>query len=190
MINNKYDIAVCGGGFGGISAALAAAREGKKVILWAPTFRGNAGDPYQVGADEIAQLKQQLGDDYFLIQKVHPHVENKMHLSSTDIPTERLLPVTDLLITDYSTVLTEYLFFEKPFVLFAPDLAEYEEKRGFYVPYSSLSPYIVTESDRLHPVILEALEHMPLDRIRQLRQFHTSRCDGKATERILEKLGL
>lgn len=34
MINNKYDIAVCGGGFGGISAALAAAREGKKVILF------------------------------------------------------------------------------------------------------------------------------------------------------------
>ena len=34
MINNRYDIAVCGGGFGGISAALAAAREGKKVILF------------------------------------------------------------------------------------------------------------------------------------------------------------
>lgn len=34
MINNKYDIAVCGGGFAGISAALAAAREGKKVILF------------------------------------------------------------------------------------------------------------------------------------------------------------
>ncbi len=34
MINNKYNIAVCGGGFGGISAALAAAREGKKVILF------------------------------------------------------------------------------------------------------------------------------------------------------------
>ena len=32
--NNNYDIAVCGGGFGGISAALAAAREGKKVILF------------------------------------------------------------------------------------------------------------------------------------------------------------
>ncbi len=33
MKNNNYNIAVCGGGFGGISAALAAAREGKKVIL-------------------------------------------------------------------------------------------------------------------------------------------------------------
>ncbi len=30
----KYDVAVCGGGFAGISAALAAAREGKKVILF------------------------------------------------------------------------------------------------------------------------------------------------------------
>ena len=34
MKNCNYNIAVCGGGFGGISAALAAAREGKKVILF------------------------------------------------------------------------------------------------------------------------------------------------------------
>lgn len=32
-INNIYDVAVCGGGFVGISAALAVAREGKNVIL-------------------------------------------------------------------------------------------------------------------------------------------------------------
>ena len=34
LINESYDIAVCGGGFGGISAALAAAREDKKVVLF------------------------------------------------------------------------------------------------------------------------------------------------------------
>ncbi len=34
IINKEYDIAVCGGGFGGISASLAAAREGKKVVLF------------------------------------------------------------------------------------------------------------------------------------------------------------
>ena len=32
--NNAYDVAVCGGGFAGISAALAAARAGKKVVLF------------------------------------------------------------------------------------------------------------------------------------------------------------
>ena len=32
--NATYDVAVCGGGIAGISAALAAAREGKKVILF------------------------------------------------------------------------------------------------------------------------------------------------------------
>ena len=32
-INQQYDVAVCGGGFAGISAALAAAREGKRVVL-------------------------------------------------------------------------------------------------------------------------------------------------------------
>ena len=33
-IAEEYDVAVCGGGFGGISAALAASRQGKKTVLF------------------------------------------------------------------------------------------------------------------------------------------------------------
>lgn len=163
---------------------------GKKIILWAPTFRGNAGAPYQVGMEDMAQLEKQLGDGYFLIRKVHPHIDHRLHLSSTDIPTEQLLPVADLMITDYSTVLTEFLFFERPYVLFAPDLAEYQEKRGFYVEYNTLSPYVVTEGGKLREAIMEALAHMPLDWIRRQRAYHASRCDGHATARILDTVGL
>ena len=36
--NYEYDVAVCGGGFAGISAALAASREGKKVVLFEKQF--------------------------------------------------------------------------------------------------------------------------------------------------------
>ncbi len=162
----------------------------KKIILWAPTFRGNAGDPQQIGMEEIAKLEQQLGEDYFLIRKVHPHVDHKYHLSNCDISTECLFPITDLLISDYSTVLHEFLFFDKPYVLFAPDLKEYEEKRGFYIPYDSLSPYIVTNPSELKDTILHAIEHPPLEWIARQRAFHASACDGKSTERILKSIGL
>ncbi len=77
-----------------------------------------------------------------MICKVHPYIDRKSHLSDCPIPTERLLPVTDLMITDYSSVVFDYLIFKKTFVLFAPDLKEYQEKRGFYVEYASLSPYV------------------------------------------------
>ena len=163
---------------------------GKKILLWAPTFRGNAADPYQVGAEEIRKLEKQLGADYFMIRKLHPHVEGKGQLSSCAITTERLLPVVDLLITDYSSVLTEFLFFEKPCVLFAPDLWEYEKKRGFYVEYRSLSPYVVTDPGELYRTCLNAMEKPDRQWLKGQRQLHLASCDGHATERILAYLGL
>lgn len=147
---------------------------GKKVILWAPTFRGNAGDPYQIGVEEIERLEKELGEDYILIRKVHPHVDTKYHLSNCDIPTEQLLPVTDLMITDYSSVVIDFLFFNKPYVLFAPDLEEYQQKRGFYVEYDSLTPYVVTDEKALKENVLAALNDQNMDWIEKNREYHRS----------------
>ena len=164
--------------------------KGKTVILWAPTFRGNAGDPEQVGTEDICRLEQQLGDGYYVVKKVHPHVERKYPLSNCALETEEILPVTDLLISDYSSVINEFMFFEKPYVLFAPDLHDFEAKRGFYVPYGSLGPYIVTEADALCGKVMEALADKKPAWVAAQREFHLGSCDGHATERILEYLGL
>lgn len=163
---------------------------GKKVVLWAPTFRGNAADPYQVGTDAILQLEKELGDEYFVIRKVHPHIEAKYHLSNCNITSEQLLPVTDLMITDYSSILFDYLFFEKPYVLFAPDMEEYLDKRGFYVEYDSLSPYVVTAEIQLKQTVLKALEADNKEWLNRQKDFHISSCDGHTTKRILEYLNL
>lgn len=162
----------------------------KKVVLWAPTFRGSASDPYQIGMEAIDRLQRQLGEDYYLIRKLHPHLARKMTVSDSNIPTEQLLPVADLLITDYSSVLTESLFFEKPCLLFAPDLEEYEQKRGFYEPYHSLSPYVVTNEADLYDACMQALQQPNLPWLRRLREYHLACCDGRSTERILAALGL
>lgn len=163
---------------------------GKKIVLWAPTFRGNAADPYQVGTEAILELEQQLGDGYYVIRKVHPHIDAKQHLSNCDIVTEEVFPVTDLLITDYSTVMHEFLFFGKPYVLFAPDLEEYQQKRGFYVEYETLSPYIATEEAELGTMVWRALQDGDPAWIAKNRAFHACACDGRSTERILQTLGL
>ena len=164
--------------------------KGKKVILWAPTFRGNATDPKLIGMDAIKSVEAKLGDEYYFIYKIHPHIDDRYHFSNCEIQTEYLFPVVDLLITDYSTVLIEFLFFEKPFVLFAPDLNEYEQKRGFYVDYNTLSPYIAVDEVDLVNDIHAALKDFPLDWIISLRSFHALSCDGHSTERIVEMLKL
>lgn len=163
---------------------------GKTILLWAPTFRGNAGDPYQVGVEGIDALEKKLGGDYFVIRKVHPHVDEKMHLSNCRIPTERLLPVADLMITDFSSVVFDFLFFGKPFVLYAPDLEAYEQKRGLYIDYGSLTPYVAVEEKELAEQVLAALRSEDLSWLEQQKNYHLASCDGHATERILNYLDL
>lgn len=163
--------------------------EGKKIVLWAPTFRGNAGNPYQEGTEAVLRLEKELGEQYFVIRKVHPYVEAREHLSNCVIPTEQLLPVTDLMITDYSSVLFDYLFFKRPYVLFAPDLETYLEKRGFYVEYDSLSPYVVTAGEQLKETVQKAIESREQSWIQDQYDLHISACDGQVTERILKWLG-
>ena len=164
--------------------------KGKTVVLWAPTFRGNAADPKQIGMEEIETLERALGEDYFLIRKVHPHVDSRYHLSNCSILTERLLPVADLLITDYSSIVVDYMFFQKPYVLFAPDWAQYKKERGTYVNFHTLSPYLVTDSSALLDTVLQALQEPCADYVAKNREFHLSACDGRSTERIIEFIGL
>lgn len=163
--------------------------KGKKRILWAPTFRGNAGNPAQIGVEAVDRLEKMLGSDYVILRKVHPYVDAKYHLSNCDIQTERLFPVIDLLISDYSSVVCEFMAFEKPYVMFAPDLKEFTSIRGFYVPYETLSPYIAEDTEQLHECVLKAIRDSA-SWVGSLRAYHLQACDGNATNRILDYVGL
>jgi CDP-ribitol ribitolphosphotransferase len=159
--------------------------QGKKIILWAPTFRGNAGTPSLVGMDAISRVMENTRDEYFWIIKLHPHLEGKGLNSNCDIPSERLFAVADLLITDYSSILFDYMLYGKPFVLFAPDLHEYEKNRGFYVPYDSFPTTVVLEESELAAAISHELTERSPEDIRRCCDYHMAACDGHATDRIL-----
>lgn len=165
--------------------------EGKKIVLWAPTFRGNAANPILVGEEDIDKAFENL-TDCFLVKKLHPHFENKnKDKISCKIPSERLLPVADLLITDYSSIVFDYLAYKKPFVLFAPDLEEYEKKHGFYLPYGTSYPTTVAKTKQeLEEAVKFELSHREVKELEKCYEYHMKYCDGKATERILKEIGL
>ena len=163
---------------------------GKKVVMWAPTFRGNAGQPKLYGQKGIQNAIAKTSDDYFWIIKLHPHLEGREMSSNCSIPSEQLLCVTDLLITDYSSILFDYMAYKKPFVLYAPDLDEYEAKRGFYLPYDSYPTTVVKEDDKLIDAIKNELNSRDPADIENAYSFHMAACDGNATKRILNILKL
>ena len=162
--------------------------KGKQIILWAPTFRDTASNPSIVGEEPVMELGKKLGKDYFVITKLHPHLEGKYGLSNCTIATERLLCVIHLLITDYSSILFDYLIFQKPLVLFAPDLKEYSDNRGFYIDYNCLPGKIVMDGDELFDAVIEVMSNYDIEKIVQFRSQYMEACDGLATQRILKMI--
>ena len=168
---------------------------GKKILLWAPTFRGKAAHPDALSNDIFFALQEQLGQDWLVLIKHHPHDDatamDAAHRSNTSIPTERLLPVVDLLITDYSTTVLDYLVFDRPFLLYAPDLREYENTRGFFINYRSITKNLVTDAaDLVETTARVYREWLDGDRedICRCREMFASSNDGSASGRILEYL--
>lgn len=167
----------------------------KKVLLWSPTFRGKAARPNALDNEHIFALQEKLGNDWLVLIKHHPHddavaVDHRFRSNCT-IATERLLPVVDLLITDYSTIVLDYILFERPFILYAPDLDEYESSRGFFVDYRGITENLVTDASQLEQMIRTVYRQWAegnREDILNCRERFVSACDGKSTKRILEYL--
>lgn len=167
----------------------------KKILLWAPTFRGKASDPADLDNESMSRLQEKLGDEWLVLIKHHPHDDatatNPRYRSNCSISSEHLLPVVDFLITDYSTVVLDFFAFNRPFILYAPDLEEYEATRGFFVDYRSLTKNLTRDAEHLDDMVRTVYQQWQegdTEDIDRCRELLTSACDGHATERILNWL--
>lgn len=163
---------------------------GKKIVLWAPTFRGNAATPEIVDMAFLERLREALGEEWLVIPKLHPHLQKHVGADECRIPTERLLPVTDVLISDYSSVIYDFLLLERPIVFYVPDLDYYVKNEQFYIDYNEMPGPIVTDEADLASAVRSAHMHPQTERIRTFRKKYMGACDGHALERLLKYLHL
>ncbi|MBR1599167.1 MAG: CDP-glycerol glycerophosphotransferase family protein [Lachnospiraceae bacterium] len=159
---------------------------GKKILLWAPTFRGMAASPVICGEEIFKNAANRLSDEWYVIIKYHPHMEAKGKKSTIELPTERLLPVTDILVTDYSSIIFNYSIFQRPVLLFAPDLDEYSDMRGFYLNYHELPGELVKTEDELFEGICNAEDMFDINEMQRFYEEYMGGCDGNATKRLID----
>lgn len=158
---------------------------GKKLILYLPTFRGDASRGYTVGKDETAALREPLGEKFFVAMRMHPRAGGESDLA--EIPTNRLLPCADMLITDYSSVVFEYALLKRPMLLWCPDLEEYTSSRDFYLDIKREIPApIITDGEKLYGAVLEELARTDFSQFDEFNKKYTSSCDGGATKRVAD----
>lgn len=165
--------------------------QGKKIVLWAPTFRGSPADPELGQYEDIQWLARKLGEDVFLIVKLHPLLTSKYPYDNCSLTTDQLLPVADLMITDYSSVFFEYCIYKKPIIFYAPDMEEYDTQRGFYLDYHELPGEIVTEKHALEQEVRGALLKGQQDdaAAEAFYQKYMCGCDGHALKRVADLIG-
>ena len=120
----------------------------KKVILYAPTFRDGQIETFEMKLD-IKQMYEALHDEYALIVKLHPAIKKSTGMSqypdfvvdcSEDDDVNELLLITDILITDYSSIPFEFSILNRPMIFYPYDLENYQATRGFWEPYNQLVP--------------------------------------------------
>ena len=172
----------------------------RKIILYAPTFRGNSPEEsYNDQPLNYAFLKETLGKDYALVLKLHPFTAKKYKLTeeqekqfgdfvfdaSNLLSVETALCAADYLVADYSSLVFEYALLDKPMIFFAYDLEKYKRDRSFYFEYESFVPgRIVMTNEEIAASILS--DSCQQEKIADFRKKYMSACDGKCIERIAE----
>ena len=171
----------------------------KKVILYAPTYRGRVAKAYSPEEMDLQRMHQELGEEYVIVFKHHPFVKNRPQIPeelkefavdmTDDMAIEELLMVSDICISDYSSLVFEFSLFERPMIFFAYDLDEYFDWRGFYYPYEEMTPGpICKETGEMIDYIKNLDTRFDKQQVTAFKEKFMSACDGHATERILELL--
>lgn len=136
----------------------------KKIILYAPTWRDNSyvtsGYTFELKAD-FHRWKDILGDDYIVVFKPHYLIINKyendqslegfLYSISAEAEINELYVLSDVLVTDYSSVFFDYAVLNRPIYFYMYDLEEYKgELRGFYLDiYTELPGDIYEDEQKL-----------------------------------------
>jgi CDP-glycerol glycerophosphotransferase (TagB/SpsB family) len=172
--------------------------DGAKVVLYAPTWRDNRND--LIDALDLVEFAGQLPDDHVLLVRGHSRTLD----GGADLAADRLIDVTtypdvgelmlvaDVLVTDYSSVMFDFVSTDRPMIFYTPDLAHYSDVlRGFYFDFiaEAPGPIVETGADLLAALVeVETAGEKYAARRAAWRDKFTPHDDGTAAERVVRRI--
>lgn len=173
----------------------------KKIILYAPTWRDNEYSEkgkYKFASKlDFDKVKEALSDEYIFIVKYHYLVSDKIDWTpykgfvytfdeTKDIAW--LYLVSDMLITDYSSVMFDYSILNRPMLFFAYDLEDYKENlRGFYFDFVNDIPGPISrDTDQLIKDIKEYNEDNWKEKYKNYHDKFNGIDDGHASQKVID----
>lgn len=176
--------------------------EEKKIILYAPTYR----DEYKKAKDrtrEYVSFYEELmgkidGTCYQLFIKPHQTEYQRLQyvkalegkILPIQIDANELLTITDILVTDYSSIFFDYLITERPILFYIPDLEMYRDKRGMEFPLEELPGPVTSRIEDLITYIasIDKIQERYKFQLLQMKNRYLRYDDGMVSKRILNKV--
>lgn len=177
----------------------------KKIILYAPTFRDNQAvknNRFKFDIEmDLYKMKEKLGEDYIVLLRLHVAITSKMKLDdelkdfvfdvSAYSEMQELLLVTDILITDYSSVMFDFANTKKPMIFFTYDIETYrDDVRGFYMDFENEAPGPLVEDTESIIKHIQNIDNLSTQYKEKYNMFYEKYCsleDGDATNKIVDK---
>lgn len=165
------------------------------IIIYAPTFRDIGDDRTQFRPDlDFDRLSKELLPEQMFLVCPHPIMKNKIVEKEydnikvvRDFSTNDMMLISDMLITDYSSVIFEYALLRKPIAFYCYDLLNYN--RGFYLNYPDDLPGDVYEDQTELTAYLRSDSKDELtEKYDKFIENYMSACDGHSCERIAEMI--
>ncbi len=173
----------------------------KKIILYAPTWRDNesyAPHQYRFSTDlDFSCLKEQLAKDYIILVKAHYLVSERIDFNSYQdflfqfgaaYDIAELYLISDILITDYSSVMFDYSLLNRPMIFYAYDLDYYKDQlRGFYFDFIQEAPGPITKTTQeLVQAILDYDDIRYQEKYQKFKEKYNHADHGDASGRVVD----
>ncbi|MGX8238028.1 CDP-glycerol glycerophosphotransferase family protein [Exiguobacterium undae] len=166
------------------------AREDRRILLYAPTYREYNGMEGQT----VRQLEQLTDRGWTILVKLHPtvramftHQKTHVHFVTDEFSINDYLLITDVLVTDYSSIPFESCLLDIPTILYTPDFDTYQQMPGVIDSYPNPLPVISTTQfdDVLNWINSETALQESRRAMEQFKTLWYTEQPGQATSRII-----
>ena len=172
---------------------------GKRIILFAPTFRGRGIEDayYDYSRIDFGKLYEMCGETSVVLFRMHhfvtvpvpipPEYADRLLDFESFPETNDLLHVADVLITDYSSVVYEFSLLDKPMLFYAYDKDLYSAVHGFHRDYGATAPGKVCST---FDALVKALqnEDYGMSRLEAFRRENFDYTDTCSADRVIDWL--
>lgn len=154
----------------------------KKIILYAPTWRDYNYKKSQLDFSyllDLNLLEKNLSDDFLVIYKPHSMEESsgfrgKVIIPNDDLDIQNLILISDLVISDYSSIIFDAMAIDIPFFLYINDFDKYSHARGIYKDLAAaLKPFFVDNENELSRRIIDMKNSYPVLEYDELKRKYS-----------------